>query len=74
MLPPAELCSPIEHDHSCGRTSAVKMALGELCETGERYSIQMPVCDEVLAAVRRSGLSGRQAGLFIRQDWCVFTI
>ena len=51
ILPPHSLHSNVAHDLQNGRKSTISTSLGELCATGKRYGVEMPVSDQLLKNV-----------------------
>ena len=51
ILPPSSLPSTVLLDIDEGRTTMISTSLGELCKTGKKYGVEMPVCDLILKQV-----------------------
>ena len=51
ILPPHGLYSNVAFDLQNGRKTMIATSLGELCVTGQRYGIEMPVSEQVLKRV-----------------------
>lgn len=51
IFPPASLPSSVAVDVAEGRETMISSSLGELCKTGEKYGVEMPVCKIVLDQV-----------------------